>query len=90
MACDQRVKKVQQDVKHFQKTSQKITICLCNFISKNLTGGMIPDGINMQGNFIVNLKKWSDKKKQNKKKILKKMQKFRRKEKKLMTSNKSW
>ena len=51
---------------------------------------MIPDGINMQGNFIVNLKEWSDKKKKNKKKILKKMQKFRRKEKKLMTSNKSW
>ena len=51
---------------------------------------MIPDGINMQGNFIVNLKEWSDKKKKKKKKILKKMQKFRRKEKKLMTSNKSW
>ena len=56
MACDQRVKKVQQDVKHFQKTSQKITI------------GMIPDGINIQGNFIVNLKKWSDKKNKTKRK----------------------
>ena len=33
---------------------------------------MIPDGINMQGNFIVNLKEWSDKKTKNKKKILKK------------------
>lgn len=72
MARDQRVKKVQQDVKHFQKTSQKITICLCNFISKNLTGGMIPDGINMQGNFIVNLKKWSDKKNKTKRKSWKK------------------
>ena len=29
---------------------------------------MIPDGINMQGNFIVNLKEWSDKKKKKKRK----------------------
>lgn len=29
---------------------------------------MIPDGINMQGNFIVNLKEWSDKKKKTKRK----------------------
>lgn len=29
---------------------------------------MIPDGINMQGNFIVNLKEWSDEKNKTKRK----------------------